>query len=173
MSALHTTQAISIRMLSGNLLSGQINLSYLSVSASARIFLILVASFSLLHFFAPENSFAGHVFYQVRKSPLPTMSLITVITLLSGIYYYKQASTHDLKITADELIFTRGNLLVESIRLPRLNINHVTLERSFIERLLGLSTLKLFSPGNHKPTIVLNSLHVSAAEQLYTLLKVK
>lgn len=151
---------------SPNLLHQCVNRTYLSVTSAARVLLVLVATFSLLHFFAPENSYAGNVLAKLMTQPLAILLFILVATAISFMHYYKLAGTYVLQLAHNELSFSKGNLIQSTTRLSKSNINHITLERSMMERWLGLATLKLFSPGSHKPTVILASLHFDAAEQL-------
>jgi membrane protein YdbS with pleckstrin-like domain len=149
-----------------NLLYQCINRTYLSITSAARVLLVLVATFSLLHFFAPENSYAGNVLAKLMTQPVAILLFILVVTVSSCIYYYKLAGTYVLQLNHNDLSFSKGSLIQSTTRLSKANINHITLERSLLERWLGLATLKLFSPGSHKPTVILASLHFNSAEQL-------
>jgi membrane protein YdbS with pleckstrin-like domain len=161
------------RLDNNNLLYQCFNRTYLSITSAARVSLVLVATFSLLHFFAPANSYAGNVLANVMTQPIAVIVFILVVTVLSCLYYYKLAGTYALLHAHDNLSFSKGNLIQTTIRLSKSNINHITLERSLIERWLGLATLKLFSPGSHKPTIILASLHLDAAEELQQFIQQK
>jgi len=156
---------------SRNLLFQCINKAYLSITSSSRVLLVLVATFSLLHFFAPANSYAGNVLSLIMTQPVSVIVFIITVTFLSYIYYYNLAGTYFLVLAREELSFSKGNLVQTTTRLSKANINHVTMERSLFERWLGLATLKLFSPGSHKPTVVLSSLDLHAAETLQQLIQ--
>jgi membrane protein YdbS with pleckstrin-like domain len=99
--------------------------------------------------------------------------IISVLIVLSfgQIFIFKLGfKKRKYALREQDIIYAHGFFINETTTLPFNRIQHIEVSRSFLERRIGLSTLKIFSAGESGGDISIKGLPKSVADAQYAFL---
>ncbi|WP_339755634.1 PH domain-containing protein [uncultured Winogradskyella sp.] len=127
------------------------------------LYALFIASITILSTFVDSDSFLSHVFWYLTS--------ILIISCLIQIFIYKLGfKKRKYALREQDIIYSHGFFNNETTTLPFNRIQHIEISRTFIERKIGLSTLKIFSAGESGGDISIKGLPRSIADAQYAFL---
>ncbi|NJW53493.1 PH domain-containing protein [Salinimicrobium oceani] len=100
--------------------------------------LFLVVGFAVGYYFVPEE------FKNYLIGAIVLMLALFLWTFFNNIMYVKRSG---YALREQDIIFKRGFLFEKTTVVPFNRIQHVSVERSFLDKVLNIATLKIFTAG--------------------------
>lgn len=98
---------------------------------------------------------------------------ILVLLLLSCLYSYISFPKRKYALRDHDIIYTEGLLLNTFTTVPFVRIQHTEISRSFLERKLNLSTLKIYTAGATGSDLFISGLPKETAQSINAFLTTK
>jgi len=126
-------------------------------------YLFIIGCSIALKFFAETDSFINTSFWYVI--------LILMISFSIQIFIFRLGFKKRLyALREKDIIYSHGYFINETTTLPFNRIQHLEISRTFLERKIGLSTLKIYSAGESGGDISIKGLPKSVADAQYAFL---
>lgn len=101
------------------------------------------------------------------------VTVILLLLLLSCLYSYISFPKRKYALRDHDIIYTEGLLLNTFTTVPFVRIQHTEISRSFLERKLNLSTLKIYTAGATGSDLFISGLPTETAQSINAFLTTK
>lgn len=101
------------------------------------------------------------------------IAVILLLLLLSCLYSYISFPKRKYALRDHDIIYTEGLLLNTFTTVPFVRIQHTEISRSFLERKLNLSTLKIYTAGATGSDLFISGLPTETAQSINAFLTTK
>ena len=155
MSALPKVEDLDMHPIHPNylyILIFNISITFLSVASAV----IVVRIFSDDKSF---NTFSNYLFV-----------ILAIFYLISFLLYFLGFKNRKYAMREKDMTYMHGYLVTKTVTLPYNRIQHIEIERSFLARKLGLSTLKIYSAGEAGGDLAIKGLPKDVADGQYAFL---
>ncbi|MDR6301405.1 PH domain-containing protein [Mesonia maritima] len=92
--------------------------------------------------------------------------IISFISLFSYINIFLLQKTYGYALREKDIIYKRGYITQKTTIVPFNRIQHVSTSRGFIDKILGIANLKIFTAGGHGSDIKIPGLMPDLAQKL-------
>ncbi len=98
------------------------------------------------------------LFWATAFVPLAALAIVAILWIcLAGLYFYERLSV-DYTLTTQRFVHQTGLLRRVINRVEVIDIDDVTVEQGFIERMFGVGTIKLLSSDTSDPKLLLRGI---------------
>ena len=120
---------------------------------------------TLSFLFFAVGIFLGYTFLPAEFHKYLLWAVIVIVLLFSwsvfnNVMYVKRSG---YALREQDIIFKRGFLFERSTVVPFNRIQHVTVERSFLDKMLNISTIKVFTAGGSGSDVSIPGIHPETA----------
>jgi len=100
----------------------------------------------------------GVIFWPTFFAPVAAAAIVVILWIcLLGFYFYERLSV-DYTLTSQRFVHQKGLLSRVINRVEVIDIDDVTVEQGFIERMFGVGTIKLLSSDTSDPKLLLRGI---------------
>lgn len=125
-------------------------------------YLILMAGLMAANYFIED----GNVNFPLKL----LIGLILIVLILHIVFLKLAFKNRRYALREKDLIFSKGYITFKTTILPFNRVQHVEISKSFLERKLGLSTLKIYTAGNAGSDLTIRGLSQNEAHSINTYL---